>query len=46
MELTKGWLKPKTLLAVTGKPARDLLRDEARDQKKKQERKQWSNEYD
>ena len=31
LELTKGWLKPKTLLAVTGKTKQEVLRDEAKE---------------
>jgi hypothetical protein len=34
LQLTKGWLKPKTLLAVTGKTAQEQLKIEAREKKK------------
>ena len=34
LNLTRGWLKPKRLLEVTGQPAKQVLKQKARDEKK------------
>lgn len=39
LELTRGWLKPKRLLEVTGKTAQEVLRQEAKERKQVSKRK-------